>query len=247
MNDIAQPLSNFDRVKEYMREHATAGLIPQGAVVDAFKDLPASVVRLTLQALRKEGVLGHHLEEGKVSYIWRGDAKPDGPPLRQETRKFATTEPEAIAFEKVAAAIARLKSGFKYEDLVEATRLPKDRIVKAITVLEEQGKVFRNGHGRSLHFTLTPSAPPTSDSSIGAWARAAVESTERFVESAASELSSLGVPPHLLDRGPSEPKFGYYNDGTLRVDCTDCRGVLKREDLDALRKFINGMSTAFGD
>lgn len=37
----------------------------------------------------------------------------------------------------------------------------------------------------------------------------------------------------------TDPKFGYFNDGSLSIDCETCKGVLTLEQLNALLAFTN--------
>lgn len=90
------PFANepLERVKRWMQENALMGLVPLDSVIQAFPDMHAETVRTALGTLRKQLLIGAHVEEGRVSYIWMKERAPGEAPLRQRgTSLRATPQP----------------------------------------------------------------------------------------------------------------------------------------------------------
>jgi hypothetical protein len=99
-----EPTPALDRVRDYMRENP--GMHKQGDVVAHFKDVPAQIVRLSLQALRKAGEISHAIEDKDVFYIWSKapPRAPDAPPLRQ-AESLGARIPVSPTLDKVHAIL----------------------------------------------------------------------------------------------------------------------------------------------
>lgn len=232
--------SILERIQSFVRDQSES--VSQADVVKAFPGEQASVVRLTLQALRRQGVLTGSIE-GSMPYYWA--AKPTksaaGAPLRVEK----PTPPASLELvsqkDRILKAMAEGgKEKYTAGEISEASKLMRDRTVELLRELVDGGRVFGRGLTSGRRYSLKPfldasevpaeMAAPVLEVARHAETRREEEAQERETTRIAATSGASGMT--------ASPRFAYWSDGTLELDCETCSGKLNRRDIEALRAFV---------
>ena len=259
----------LERIEKFMYERRHLGLTWTDEVLAEFKGEQAALVRLSLQALRKQGKLSHYMEGQRVAYSWASKQEPGAPPLRQEgtALKIASAPQSRIVAARHAvhkAMVDGKEARYFVADLMQATSLSREQVRNALDHLMSQAMVFAYGKTTGRYYTLAEEKPEDPRRELH---REDVkgEPLETAPEMPSISLEESGVVPEkawreipIIDKPPEPteapraegarktPRYGFFNDGTLHVDTERCKGVLERSDLEALRDFFNSVPF-FGD
>jgi DNA-binding transcriptional ArsR family regulator len=238
--------SILDRVESFMREQKES--ISLTEVVAAFKGEDPKVVRLTLGALRQQGILAATVD-GTVPYysVVAAPRAPQAPALRKEENRV----PNPVELSEQDRVLKVMRDGslneYQMGEIQKLVGIGRPRLKTVMRDMLALGKVFAAGNRATRRYSFQPFGERAKATKGAPERRLMIppdaETIELMVEAARERDVARLRPPHIAATAGSNgngatPRFAYWSDGTLEVDCEECSGKLKRTDLEALRAFV---------
>lgn len=141
--------------------------------------------------------------------------------------------------EKVFAAIESAKAWMSKEELAKATNIKPGPLGYQPRKLIAAKRIHAHGNSNRRVYGM-PGLTPPGDAAVPRKGKgrkhkangAAVRRGGLDVQTSA-RVKRVVTPPPV----GGLPRFGYFSDGSLLLDCTSCKGTLTQADLVALRDF----------
>lgn len=146
-----------------------------------------------------------------------GTAEPD----HKENEMGKRRSPEEI-LEAVKDAILSAREPLKQADIIKAAAATAAVVKKAIKALAKAGTITVHGTGRGTSY-----GPAKAAATVPA---ATPAPRERGITKTHTARALKAI-----EEGSA--RFGYFSDGSLQIEAQQCKGVLSRVDLEALRAF----------
>lgn len=163
--------------------------------------------------------------------------------------KLATPAKAPVA-ERVTSAekIWRAMEGgriFRIKELAQACECSSKTVEKTLGAWIGEGKVFARGQTAARRYSTKPffeAVEPLRAPSAATDSSPPIEPAEPRPHVMERVPRDENAPDHTIkDDAASSPRFAWWSDGTLQIDCDNCSGHLTREDLRAMSDFVNGI------
>lgn len=231
----------LDRIETWLRaQNRTVSL---EEVAEAFPGERAELIRLALGALRKQGVISGFVEEGKPQYmVIAGAQRTDVAPLRKPSERIVVPAAATNAQKVVTAMREGGSIIYSAAEIATIAKLNRPLVVEVLRNLVDKGEVHGRGMTSGRRYSLSPfttSAPEPVPAAMSAAVLEVARHTEvrREEEEAARQPAQVAATSGASGM-TADPRFAYWSDGTLEIDCEDCSGKLRRRDIEALRAFV---------
>lgn len=177
------------------------------------------------------------------------------------TVSIAAPAPAEISMEpdKKAKVLGRLKDAQRWMGTVGLAKLcglAPSAALYQLQRLEESGDVQRRGKSRATEWAIAglagadqkraaapaPAADVKAPKRKHAPPKAAKKAKRRkphFRRAKAPATSRIPLERPIRKQPSGAPHFGYFSDGSLSIECSECQGKLTQDDLRALRAFTS--------